>query len=163
MTIFYIIYLAYNWKALSLLSASATLLVSWGSLIAMVREYKVTFEKLSIAKLRFIFCWALPPNLCQFWVSVTLKPFRISQNCPHKYFIWVENYWSTKFWAEQNSCEYIIVTQIWYKCVIGSWPPKNGKIAQNSMRYKIQITYDRKLKFSGFISVTERFISAKFY
>ena len=30
------------------------------------------------------------------------------------------------------------------------------------MTYKFQITYDRKLKFSGFISVTERFISAKF-
>ena len=102
-------------------------------------------------------------NLCQFWVSVTLKPFRISQNWPRKYLIWVENYWSTKFWTEQNSCEYIIVTQIWYKCVIGSWPPKNGKIAPNSMTYKFQITYDRKLKFSGFISVTERFISAKFY
>ena len=30
------------------------------------------------------------------------------------------------------------------------------------MTYKFQITYDRKLKFSGFISVTERFISDKF-
>ena len=30
------------------------------------------------------------------------------------------------------------------------------------MAYKFQIIYDWKLKFSGFISVTERFISAKF-
>ena len=30
------------------------------------------------------------------------------------------------------------------------------------MTYKFQITYDRKLTFSGFISVTERFIPAKF-
>ena len=64
-------------------------------------------------------------------------------------------------WAEFQWV-YIIVTQIGHKFVIGSWPPKNGKIAQNSMTYKFQITYDRKLKFSGFISVTERFISAKF-
>ena len=28
----------------------------------MVTEYKVTFEKLSVAKLMTIFCWALPPK-----------------------------------------------------------------------------------------------------
>ena len=107
--------------------------------------------KQSCCKIKVYFLLSLNPKkskLCQFWVFVTLKPFRISQNWPQKYLIWVENYWSTKFWAERNSCEYIIVTQIWH--VIGSWPPKNGKISQNSTTYKFQITYDRKLKFSGF-------------
>ena len=102
-------------------------------------------------------------NLCQFWVSVTLKHFRISQNWLQKCLIWVENYWSiykVLGWAEFQEYTY---THSNLACVIGSWPPKNGKIPQNSMKYKFQITYDRKLTFSaGFISVTERFISAKF-
>ena len=126
----------------------------------MVTEYKVTFEKLSVAKFMTIFCKIkfMPilstcnPETLQNLPKLIPKMLNLGGKLlEYKVLGWAEFQWV-----------YITVTQIGHKFVIGSWPPQNGKIAQNSMTYKFQITYDRKLKLSGFISVTERFISAKF-
>ena len=100
-------------------------------------------------------------NLCQFWVSVTLKSFRISQNWPQKYLIWVENYWSIKFWAEQNSCEYIIVTQIWH-VLLAPDHPKMRKLHKIQWHINSKSLMIESWNFQDFF-VTERFISAKFH